>query len=187
VSLVHRIRQGLGLVAGVGAALLATLPVAAAETLFFDYGYLSRSLSVSDLETFAETGEVSSDLDSYFRLAEATPRDSGGISTGPQRTTADRCCSAGAVALYPAGGRISASVWHLHSDGRSTKWAVCHPGSSLGAASNPEGFSLLGVLQQYPTDIRIDIDTTLELAKSLGHCCRRHPVFQRCDRSAFPG
>jgi hypothetical protein len=54
--------------------LLATLPVAAAETLFFDYGYLSRSLSVRDLETFAETGEVSSDLDYYFRMAEATPQ-----------------------------------------------------------------------------------------------------------------
>jgi hypothetical protein len=61
------------LAAGVGTVLLAALPVTAAETIFFDYGYASRSLPVSALETFAQTGEVSPELKSYFTLLQATP------------------------------------------------------------------------------------------------------------------
>lgn len=60
---VNRVRSaithGSQFAVGMGLALLASLPAKAAETIYFDYGYLSRSLPVSAVETFAHTGEVS--------------------------------------------------------------------------------------------------------------------------------
>lgn len=167
MSLVHRIRQSLGLVAGVGAALLATLPVAAAETLFFDYGYLSRSLSVRDLETFAETGEVSSDLDYYFRLAEATPLTREGFRQALNGRQQVDVAVLGQLLYTPLGEEFLRQFGTYIQTGTRQNGQYAILAALLGAASSPEGFNLLGVLQQYPTDIRIDIDTTLELAKSL--------------------
>jgi predicted dienelactone hydrolase len=168
VSFVSRIRRGVEVIAGVGAALLMALPVAAAETLFFDYGYLSRSLSVGDLETFAETGEVSSDLESYFRLLEATPQTREQFRQALNGRRQIDVAQLGQLLYTPLGEEFLRQFGTYIQTGARLNGQYAIRAALLGAASNSEGFSLLGVLQQYPTDMRIDIDTTLELAKSLG-------------------
>lgn len=49
-------------------AWLTSFPVSAAETIYFQYGQLGRSLRISSLEAFVETGEVRSDLRFYFNF-----------------------------------------------------------------------------------------------------------------------
>lgn len=156
------------LTAGVGAALWAAFPATAAETIFFDYGYASRSLPVSALETFAQTGEVGPELESYFTLLKATPetqdkfwqalnlrREIDLVELGQLLYT-----DLGELFLYQFGNYIQTGA---RQNGRLAIRAAL-----LGAASAPEGLSLLEILQRYPTDIRIDVDATLELAKALG-------------------
>ena len=50
------------------AGIIATLPAKSADEIYFDYGPFGRTLPVSSLETFAETGLVDDELKPYLRL-----------------------------------------------------------------------------------------------------------------------
>ncbi len=59
---------------GLGAAMiLASVPALAAERVVLKYKILRESVSVSDLTTFADTGQASPDLQTYFRLSKQNP------------------------------------------------------------------------------------------------------------------
>ena len=56
-------RRGLrSLTLGVVSTILTLLPVKAAERIYFNYGPLGFSVSVSALETFAQEGKVDKEL-----------------------------------------------------------------------------------------------------------------------------
>ena len=65
-------RWGKTALLGSTLALLAHTSVGAAEKLSFQYGLLQRSLDISSLESFAETGTPDEDLRYYFGLIGAT-------------------------------------------------------------------------------------------------------------------
>jgi hypothetical protein len=63
-----------GLSVGIGVALcLAIKPTFAAESVRLNYGPLSRSVPVSDLREFAETGQASRKLRKYMNVANQDP------------------------------------------------------------------------------------------------------------------
>lgn len=65
---------GFGVVFGMCASTaLDVRPANAASEIVFTYGPIGRSLSISELETFAETGEASRSLQFYLNLAELDP------------------------------------------------------------------------------------------------------------------
>ena len=45
----------------------------ASQSVIFKYGFFRESISVSELSTFAETGELSSSLKAYLRMAKTEP------------------------------------------------------------------------------------------------------------------
>ena len=47
--------------------------VEAAQSVIFNYRFFRESISVSELSTFAETGELSSSLKTYLRMANTEP------------------------------------------------------------------------------------------------------------------
>ncbi|MEM9246369.1 MAG: alpha/beta hydrolase, partial [Cyanobacteria bacterium P01_F01_bin.153] len=61
-----RLFQALGI--GLGAGVIAALPVKSAEEIYFDYGLFGRSLPVSSLENFAETGIIDENLSPFLGL-----------------------------------------------------------------------------------------------------------------------
>lgn len=65
-------RYGLFL-AGCGNILLSTIPAEASEQVIMNYQIFQRSVSVSELATFAETGELSNQLEAYMDTAELDP------------------------------------------------------------------------------------------------------------------
>ncbi len=70
--------KALGLTATVligfgAAAIVPVAPVAAAEKLVFTYGLLGDSVTVQELEVFAETGKVPTMLRPYLRLTRTDP------------------------------------------------------------------------------------------------------------------
>ena len=67
-------------VSGIGSLAIATItvttsltPAIAAETIKFDYGIASQSVSLEELEIFAKTGEVSPALDFLFKFTNQNP------------------------------------------------------------------------------------------------------------------
>ncbi|MBC6423734.1 MAG: alpha/beta hydrolase [Hormoscilla sp. SP5CHS1] len=65
-------RYGLFLV-GCGNILLSTLPAEASEQVVMNYQIFQRSVSVSELTTFADTGELSNQLEAYMDTAKQDP------------------------------------------------------------------------------------------------------------------
>lgn len=53
--------------------MLNVRPANAANEIVFTYGPIGRSLSIEELETFAETGEASRSLQFYLNLADIDP------------------------------------------------------------------------------------------------------------------
>jgi len=156
------------LAVGLGAALGAALPVAAAETLYFDYGYLSRSLPVSALESFAQTGDISPELESYFTLLKATPETQEQFRQALTLRREFAVSDLGQLLYTDLGERFLYQFGSYIQTGARQNGQRAMRAALLAAASDPEGLSLLAVLQQYPTDLRIDVEATLKLAQSLG-------------------
>lgn len=65
-------RYGLFL-AGCGNILLSTLPAEASEQVIMNYHIFQRSVWVSELATFADTGELSNQLEAYMDTAKLDP------------------------------------------------------------------------------------------------------------------
>ncbi|MGK7901498.1 MAG: alpha/beta hydrolase [Hormoscilla sp.] len=65
-------RYGLFL-AGCGNILLSTLPAEPSEQVVMNYQIFQRSVSVSELATFADTGELSHQLEAYMDTAKLDP------------------------------------------------------------------------------------------------------------------
>jgi hypothetical protein len=64
-----------GLSASLAISLVAAAPALAGETISFSFGTLIRSLKISSLKTFADTGSVPEDL-AYF-LQFSSPKQQG--------------------------------------------------------------------------------------------------------------
>lgn len=153
-----------GAVYGVGAAFPAT----AAERLGFQYGLIVRSIEIESLETFAETGEVNSELDSYFDLANINPEQQAEFRVALQNS----------VDLDPV--LISRFFYSNIGDeiltqflgdlirteaGLNSKYAIR---SAVVLAANDEaGLSLLNFLRYLPNNIRIDLGKVLELSDAV--------------------
>lgn len=65
-------RYGLFL-AGCGNILLPTFPAEASEQVLIKYQIFQRSVSVSELTRFADTGELSNQLEAYMDTAKQNP------------------------------------------------------------------------------------------------------------------
>ena len=55
--------------------ILLANPAQAADRIIFKYGFLRESISVAELTTLAQTGETSSSLRAYLRMANQKPED----------------------------------------------------------------------------------------------------------------
>ncbi|MEH1838699.1 MAG: alpha/beta hydrolase [Nostoc sp.] len=63
------LRRGLVLVCSIGLLLFLSTPVFAGERVVLNYGIFHESLSVEELSTFAQTGELSPSLRVNLGLA----------------------------------------------------------------------------------------------------------------------
>lgn len=135
--------------AGLVTGLLSYLPGAiAAETVLLTYGPLSMSVPITELETLAETGEPSGQLEQLLKLANQDPASIQSTLNDP--------VSVNLVVLDMA-LNSPPGEWALDRVGE-----VIHPASGaasrqalraalIGSASDDNEITLLEVLQAYPT------------------------------------
>ena len=147
-------KRGLGWLTGMGTLLLIAPTIAltasrgmAAETLVFRYGVFGESISVPQLTEFAQTGQVSPALRSYFRLFHQKPN--------AIRRTLNREVKVGLLTLdrflnSPTGERVLDQLGEAIQTpvGEANRQALR---AAIVLSAKDNQVSLIEVLQNYPT------------------------------------
>ncbi|MEB3355138.1 MAG: alpha/beta hydrolase [Synechococcales bacterium] len=156
-----------------------------AKTIYFQYGQLERSLQINSLEAFVATGEVHPDLRFYFNFLNI----SGDTQQRFRRALIARSdidpvylsrflyTELGEDLLNQFGSYIRTEAGNNGS--------IALRAAVLLAATSPEGLSPMSILQQYPTDIRVDVQSSLSVAKAAGIVLDATDFF--VEAIAFPG
>ncbi|MBE9010201.1 alpha/beta hydrolase [Pseudanabaenaceae cyanobacterium LEGE 13415] len=143
-------------VLGVGMALLISTPAMAAERVVFKYRILRESVSVPELATFAQTGEASSNLQTYFRLSGQRPET--------VRTTLTRPIKVDPVLLdrvlnSPIGNTVLDQLGQAIQTPRGGAERQALRAALTLSASGDNTITLVEILQNYPTqEVIVDGD-----------------------------
>ncbi|MGH2412763.1 MAG: alpha/beta hydrolase, partial [Microcystaceae cyanobacterium] len=141
-------------------------PAYSAEKLHLVYGPLDFSLSVSSLDTYAKTGKITKDLQFFTQFLSSENLEQF-------RKLLQKRFSVDQVTAYKISRtslaedflRELGQVFQTHPE-RNGFYAL--RGAIVSAAANPEGWTVVDVMQQFPTDsIIIDVDSILELKAQL--------------------
>jgi predicted dienelactone hydrolase len=153
-----------GLVGGVGLSLLPmlTLPSQAAERIYLRYFILERSLSVADLESYAQTGQPSAELAAYLRLLKSEQRQQL-LQLLRERIELNQVTVAQFVDS-PIGERMLGRLGRFVQDGtRQPNLAALKSATTL-AAGEPGGVTLVNLMRQFPgREIYLNLDEGLAL------------------------
>jgi predicted dienelactone hydrolase len=153
------------LVLGLLSSLITALPLKAAERVFFSYGAVNVSVSVADLDTFAQKGVVSPELSVF--LAKMSPEKqaelreqltkSYNINLTPLLRFFDT--SMGKEVLTGLGNLISLEGGGNGKDALKDALAK--------ASSQPEGLTLLNILHHFPGNVQFNTDKIITAGKLL--------------------
>ncbi|PPT08856.1 Hypothetical protein CKA32_005159 [Geitlerinema sp. FC II] len=165
----HLQRWLLGLVAGtsVFGSAIAPQPTQAAERLAITYGPLELYVPIESLETFAETGEIDSDLAFYLQFFdESTHKTMRGALTRELPLSATVLSKALYMGIGEGFLRRLGTIIQTDSGlngGQALRSAIL-----VAASDDSESFTLLNVLKKYPTrEIRVNARFILEVANQL--------------------
>jgi predicted dienelactone hydrolase len=143
--------------------LFLTTPIPAAERISLYYGPLGRSFSLTDLETFADTGELHGTL--KFFLSRFSPERRSQIQTVLKSPFPVKATMFDRFAYTSSGERLLQEIGDIvQSPSRQNGMRGLRSAMTL-AADNPAGVSILSFLQQFPTDIRVDVQRLLALVQ----------------------
>ncbi|MBE9126870.1 MULTISPECIES: alpha/beta hydrolase [unclassified Coleofasciculus] len=171
-----KLRTGLGIaLLNLGlsiAPVVIPTPVQGAEEIYFPYGLLEFSLPISALEAYAKEGKIEPELAFYanyvdpqqleqLRQALITP-----IEVTPVAIAQFLYSPQGEAILRRLGEVIQTKA------GQDGFYAI--RAALIKAAADPEGFTLLNVLREFPTyGIRINSTRSFELIEELSALSRR--------------
>lgn len=145
----------------------------AADRIVLQYGFMSGSVAIEDLETLAETGETSLDLKAYLLLANQKPETLRQVLT--QEVSVNGELLEGLLTTPP--GEIlleqMGEVLH-HPENEDNSQALR---SAIVDSVLPDGkITLLEVLQNYPSnEIHVNGDRVGELAATLDNAIAQLP------------
>ncbi len=139
----------------VGSLLTATKPSIAAERVILTYGFAEVSTSVAALRAYAETGTVDRELAPYIRFLNEEQRSQFRTALNAKQDVSPVAIS---QFLYSS---IGSNILRYMGDIIQTQGRRAGNKGLRGAlvlsAAEPEGISLLGVLDNFPTGaVRID-------------------------------
>lgn len=147
--------------------ILPILPIKAAETIQFIYSPASLSIQISSLETFARTGQVNEDLQSYMNLVQFTEAEKTQFQ---------------AQLLTPAAVNPERFIRILNTDEanrllNSFGRAINIEGGGNGAdgireamvkaVQDADGLTVINVLRQLPANIEIDLRQSEIMARNI--------------------
>ncbi|MGF1478280.1 MAG: alpha/beta hydrolase [Cyanophyceae cyanobacterium] len=167
-SLGHGFTQlGLGLTA---AAVLPAYPTEAAESVVLKYGFIRESVSVPELSTFVETGELSSSLEAYLKMANTEPEELRSVLT--REIEIEPVPLSRGLNTLPGELLLDQVSKVIHTPTQSASQQSLR--AALVSSALPDGnITLLEVLENYPTeDVHVEgdrlVETYTQLDKFLG-------------------
>jgi predicted dienelactone hydrolase len=146
-------------------ALLVALPVSAAERIYFYYGPLGFSVSVASLETFAEEGKIEKDL-RFFLSRLSQPLQEQLRNFLRSRYEIDP------IELYrlsrgSVGMRLLQGAGRLLNIPKNQNGFYGIRGALVQTALASGSLNAIDFLKNFPTDIQLNIENTLELVQNL--------------------
>ncbi|MGG6267729.1 alpha/beta hydrolase [Leptolyngbya sp. AN03gr2] len=143
-------------VLGLGMALLVSTQAMAAERVTFKYKILRESVSVPELTAFAQTGQASPDLQTYFRLSGQRPDTVRQTLTRPIKVNPvllDR------VLNSPLGNGVLDQLGQAIQTPRGGAERQALRAALVLSASGDGTITILEILQNYPTqEVVVDGD-----------------------------
>lgn len=167
-------RLGLGLSISIAAlTLLWGTRTPAAERIVLQYGFMSGSVAIEDLETLAETGETSWELRAYLLLANQKPETLRQVLT--QEVAVNGKLLEGLLTTPPGEIILDQVGDVLHNRENEDNSQALR--SAIVDSALPDGkITLLEVLQNYPSDeIHVNGDRVGELAATLDNAIAQLP------------
>lgn len=145
----------------IAAVVLTAIPVRAAERLYFSYGLLERSISVSSLEAYAEGGDANDDLRFFLQFLDSETKEElrKALNTKHQLDPVTVSQS-----FYdPIGETSLRYIGRGIQTGKRQNGLYALRAALIQAAAQPDGFTLVDVLRQFPTQgMRIDLEVLLK-------------------------
>jgi predicted dienelactone hydrolase len=142
---------------GIGAllAIWGAAPAVAAERVTLTFGFIEISTSVEALRTYGETGEADSELAPYIEFLNEEQRSQFRQALQVRQTVSPAALS---QFLYSSiGQNILRYLGGIVETAGRLDGAKGLRGALVLSAAQPEGFSLVGVLENFPTShVRID-------------------------------
>jgi len=145
-----------------------------AERVILNYGVLEFSVSIDSLETYAKTGKLENELQSYadFLTPEQLEKFKVGLTKG-----ADFSHLAIAQFLYSFQGEkiLERASQVIKTEARQPGFYAIRSALILAAADPDGGLTPLNVLKKFPTDVlRVDSQQGLEIIKNLSKEVQRN-------------
>lgn len=166
-SLNSLFRPVTSVIFGTLTSLTLSLPINAAEKIYFVYDSLIVSLPVRSLQVYAETGELSQQLSQYFNLAGTTEEERQAFREALSTPVKVDPVDLSRLLNTDEGERILNYVGKVFNiqGGRNGKYLI--RGALVQAAFEKEGLTFVNFLNRLATDVEIDIKKALELAKQI--------------------
>lgn len=151
---------GIRVLIGMAFIALTILPVRAAEKVYFSYGALERSISISSLEAYVKDGTVNSDLAFFLQFLDSDVRNE--FRTALMTSYHLSPVAVSHIFYEPMGEKALSYVGNLIQTGKRLNGLYALRSALILAAAQPGGFTLLDVLRQFPTSgMRIDLEVAL--------------------------
>ncbi|MGK7941912.1 MAG: alpha/beta hydrolase [Crocosphaera sp.] len=153
--------------------LSSQVPAKAAETVILKYSILRESVSVKELSTLANTGEASSSLKAYLKLANKKPEElrtllNNNVDVDPVFLSKVLNSFAGGIVLDPVG-----EVIHTPSK-RANRESL--RGALVTSALSDKNIRLIEIFENYPTqEIHVDGDRLAEIYQSIEGFVKKVP------------
>jgi len=149
------------LVIGLFTSLLTTLPIKAAEKILLTYGSLKLSLPVSSLSNYAKDGTIDSELDPYLNMISTDEKAqfrsllTNKLALDPVVTSRFLNSDIGEEILVNMGKAV------MIEGGINGKYAI--RAAIVQSSFQTEGFTLLGFLEKFPTNMEFSGEYLLGL------------------------
>ncbi|HEY9617405.1 MAG TPA: alpha/beta hydrolase [Microcoleaceae cyanobacterium] len=137
----------LGCVIGFGIVTQA-LPALAAEQVMLKFGILRQAIAVTELSSFAQTGQVPPSLVPYMRLAKKRPEE---VRKALTRTVKLDAAVLDQLLKSPSGNLVLDKVGEAVHSPTNNNNRVALRTALVQSASNDGQLSLLETIENYPT------------------------------------
>ncbi|HBB34104.1 MAG TPA: alpha/beta hydrolase [Cyanobacteria bacterium UBA8803] len=155
-------RSLLGLIAFMSVCLFSSA-ANAAESVVLKYRFLRETISVSELSTFAQTGELSSSLQAYLKLAGKDPEELRSILT--QEIAVNPILLSRVLNSVVGEAMLdrASQVVHTPSD-RANRESL--RSALVTSALGDEKITLIETLENYPTpEVHVEGDRLVEIVQ----------------------